>query len=321
MMLLRILLLLLSLLSVAGAPAGVLGSERFRRLVHWFDVADTVGCDTSYVRLADEGFIAYVNLVRTGTKVHVSRPEADGSLLHDRLSTAPTESLGLGVSYRGWGLNYTHQLSSTWNDDAFNLSFSSRRYGLDYRYHSANSLSPEGISPNEHSGRLHTTSFTGYWVFQRSRFSHPGAMLHTTFQQRSAGSWLGAVNYWYGSYRGVDMGLPDAFGKLSLSHLNVGGGYAYTLVFGRRHCALTGILLPMVNVWHRNRLYDLSGGSEALSQQFSADVVCRLCFVYNFRRFLTGIQYFADNSYSPRFDRVTIHTHDWSSRVFVGFRF
>ena len=302
--------------------AGITIPRWFQPVIQWVDEADSIGCDTAYVRLAKEGFIGYVNLLGAGTMAHASVGGREGSAL-----TTPTSSaLSLSVAYRGWGLSYAFHDDTRWHDDDFSFSFNSRRYGLDYRYHSSHALHPfsggdlDGMV-GEGRGRMRTTSATAYWVFQRSRFSHPGAMLHTTYQLRSAGSVIAGANYWHGSYTpsvetpGLDVS------RLSLSHLNVGCGYAYNFVFGHQHCLLHASLIPMVNVWHRNRVYDSSAQASRLHQQFSADAVSRLGFVYHQGRCLTGVQYTFDYSYSPCEERLTLHNFDWGRRFFVGMRF
>ena len=294
------------------------------RIVDWVDRSDTVNTDSTYVRLTKEGFIAYVNLLNTGTVGNLTFKKPGLPAGSNRLSTATSDAIGLSVAYRGWGLSYARHRDSEWNDDDYSFSFNSRRYFLDYRYHSARSLRADDLSNlpvEEGQGRMRTTSFTAYWVFQREHFSHPGATLHTTYQLRSAGSWLAAVNYWHGRYFDGSGRLSDDFRRLSLSHLNLGGGYAYTWVFAHQHCTLTGIVTPMLNIWHRNRLYTQQGSMTVLEQGLSADAIGRLCFAYTHGRYLAGFQLYGDYGFTPCKGHFDLHTLDWSSRCFVGVRF
>lgn len=348
----RFLILVLCSVTIAFSAQATVQMPRWvEAVIRWVDEADSLGCDTSYVRLPEEGFIAYVNHLSTGTLAHATYQHPDGAEASGRLSTATSSALSLSLAYRGWGVSYTLHRDAQWSDDDFSFTFNSRRYGLDYRYHLAHSLAAADagqIPICEGDGRMRTTSFTGYWVFQHERYSHPGATIHTTYQLRSAGSWLGAVGYWHGSYNDrtghtlgelpsptewQSCGLPNGVERLSFSHLNVGGGYGYNLVFAHTHCMLSGIFIPMVNVWHRNRCYALSTDATVesyisetstpsrLSQNFAIDAVSRLGFVYNHSRFLTGFQCVFNYSFLPCEDVLTVHGLDFSSRFFVGVRF
>ena len=313
----RTLLLLMLALGMAPALYAEITLPRwFLPIKHWVDVSDSTGCDTAYVKLAEEGFIAYLNHWSTGTWVHAGVDPSLASTSSLTTATHPSQSLSLSVAYRGWGLSYAFTRDNAWCDDDFTYSFNARRYGLDYRYHSTRSLGDDA-----RAGRMRTTSATAYWVFQRRYFSHPGAMLHTTYQLRSAGSWLAGVNYWHGSFRSYALEGSVPFSRLSFSHINIGAGYAYNYVFGQRHCLLHASLIPMLNVWHRNRLYNTMADGRRLHQSLSLDAVSRVGFVYNFDRYLMGVQYCFDYSFSPCEESLVVHALDYTQRFFVGVRF
>lgn len=322
--LLTIILTSLITMAQAGIPKWI------QSVVQWVDSSDVAGCDTSYVMLPREGFTAYLNTYFSGNRTIVNMMPDDALTLGlpeiaGTLRTRPATMVSAGLYYRGWGLSYSHDFKR-YGDTDFTYSFYGKRYGLEYRYHSSYTLHgdlelEDRIIPiEERLGRMRTTIINGYYVFDNNRFSHPAATTHTTIQKRSAGSWLASFNYWHGSYRSYSNLILQEFGHISLSHFNLGAGYAYNYVFAHEHCLLQSSLTPMFTIWHRNRFYyDLS--DMALSQYLAFDLVAHLHFVYNHGRYLTGFQSIINYSMSPRIGEFSINTFDWMSRVFLGVRF
>lgn len=332
--LLLLLYLSLFMTSAAKTPLWV------RSLKQWVDSADIAGADSVFVRLPREGFTVYANSIFTGSNTIVNilstRPNGEKDTNRGHLLTNPSRLVSVGLYYRGWGLAYSHDFSS-YGDTDFSYSLYGTRYGLECRYHNSYSLhgNIEGdgrylMEINENTGRLRTTVVNAYYVFQRNHFSLPAATSHTTIQRRSAGSWLAAFNYWYGGYHSYldDVSQEDYShdesslleDRISLSHINLGMGYGYNYVFGHEHCMIHGSLTPMINIWHRNRIYDQQGKS-ALSQDLDVDLVAHLHFVYNKGKFLTGFQCLFNYSDSPEIGEISITTVDWYSRLFIGMRF
>lgn len=301
-----------------------------RSVKQWVDSADVAGADSAFVSLPREGFTVYSNAVFSGSNTFVSilssSPGSEKVENHGNLMTNPSKMISVGLYYRGWGLSYSHDFSS-YGDTDLSYSLYGTRYGLEFRYHNSYSLhgSFEGdgnyqLSIDKNSGRLRTTVVNAYYVFQRNQFSLPAATSHTTIQRRSAGSWLASFNYWYGGYHSYQDGELQSEDRISLSHINLGAGYAYNFVFAQERCMLHGALTPMINLWHRNRIYDTQGKS-ALSQDLDIDLAAHLHFVYNKGRFLTGIQNLFNYSASPDIGEFSITNIDWYSRLFVGIRF
>lgn len=315
--------ILLSISCIAKADT----TEWLRHLVQVVDSADFVGSDTLYVRLADQGFAAYFNTYLSGTAAHLTIPSPDGtsSDLVGKLRTRPTTLFSAGLSYRGWGLSYSHDFTKNGDTD-FTFTLCGLRRGIEYRMHNSYTMhgNLEGsdltLPFEERKGRFRTTLVNAYYVFDHHRFSHPAATTHTTIQLRSAGSWIASFNYWHGSYRSYQTLDVMPFSRMSLSHLNLGGGYAYNYVFGHQHCLLQASLTPMFTFWHRNRVY-YADHYEALTQSFSMDVMGHLHFVYNQGRYLAGMQSILNYSASPHVGFISVRTFDWLSRFFVGVRF
>lgn len=304
-----------------------------KAVLRWVDSSDVAGCDTMYVRLPHEGFVASIRTTVAGTSSRVglsSLPSFDlTSDVSGTLRGRPSTMLGVGITYRGWGLSWSHDFSP-YGDTDFSYSFYSQRYGLEYRYHDAYTLhgaiGADGSEAPEYlvdlrDGRARTTEFNAYWVFDHRHFSHPAATIYTVRQLRSSGSWLAGVNYWHGSYRSYLTERPLGFNRLSLSHINVGGGYAYNYVFGSQRCLLHGSLVPMLSIWHRDRLY-FEPQAVSLHQAFSFDVVGHFHFVCNLDRYVIAWQNLWHLSQMPFNNGAwSITSYDWQSHLSFGIRF
>lgn len=302
-----------------------------RAIKEWVDTSDIAGCDTAYIRQPREGFIAQLNASLDGSHMYLSDSQTEGMTRPMQsviLSAHPTVKVSAGLSYRGWGLSYSHG-NSRYGDTDFMQTFYSRRYGLEFRYHDAYSLSgtiyavdgQEAELPLDiRRGRLRTATVNGYWVFDHKHFSHSAAMLGTAYQLRSCGSWLAGLSYWHASYNSYQDDIGLDFRRLSLSHLNVSGGYAYNHVFGQGHFLLHTSCIPMVQVWHRNRYYFDDCG-RALRQTFSADILAHLHLIYNHDRYIVGCQTLSDYSFQPLKAHFSASFFDWNCRFFVGMRF
>lgn len=319
-----ILFALLSVTCIARAET----PHWFRWLIQVVDSADFVGSDTAYVRLVDKPFAAYVNTSFSGTGGYLKLPSFSSTMpqLSGHLHTRPTTMVSTGLSYRGYGLSYSRDISKNGDTD-LTLTLCGLWRGIEYRTHNSYTLHGdlEGdggqfLPFDERRGRLRTALINAYYVFQHRKFSHPAATTHTTIQLRSAGSWIASFNYWHASYRSYHITPEEPFSRLLLSHINLGGGYAYNYVFGHQHCLLQVSLTPMFTVWHNNHMY-YDGHNKALTQDFSMDVMGHLHFVYNRGRYLTGMRSIFNYSASPHSGSVSLRTVDWQARFFVGVRF
>lgn len=323
------LLLFLSMTFTATASP----SRWIHCLYVWLDSADVRGTDTAYVRLSDKRFTAYLNNTLAGTHawMQVHSPYAEGVTMQGNLGTRPSGMASVGLSYRGWGLSLSRDFSRHGDSDV-SYSFNGTRHGIDYRYHKASSLhgtlrpdrgDQAGLELPITEGmiQVRTRVFNAYYVFNRHRFSHPASTSHNTIQLRSAGSWIGTINYWHASYQNTDSSTPLDFTHISLSHFNLGVGYAYHYVFGHQRCLLFGSLTPLLTVWHRNRFYSDSHSVVSLTPDQTFDFVAHHRFVYNFHRYLLGYQCIFNYSISPHNEQFSVHNIDWLARFFIGVRF
>ena len=135
-------LLLLVLLSAATLEAQADGF--WRALKNWVDSADIKGCDTTYLHLPKEGFIGYGNVYLTGTNAYLTydqgMTELGTATVSGRLHTRVTTLFSAGISYRGWGLSYSKDLSKH-GDTEWSFCSYGQGYGLETRIHKSTTLS------------------------------------------------------------------------------------------------------------------------------------------------------------------------------------
>lgn len=312
-----------------GAQAG----NWFKAVKNWVDSSDFKGIDTAYVFVPDEPFIVFTNAYLSNNWMRVGlAPEGQADLLRlsGNLNSIPSTTVSAGLYYHGWGLSYSRGFSD-YDDTDFTYTFYGRSYGLEYRYHNSHSLhgmlDAEGddvpapsLRVEESMGRLRTTMFNAYYVFDSYRFSHNAAMAQTAIQRRSCGSWLAIGNYTYGSYTPSRVEELLNFERMSVSNINLGAGYAYNYVFSHEHCLLHGLLAPMLTVWHRNRIHQAQD-TKSLDQNLSMDALAHINFVYNHGRYIAGLQNIFNINLMSANDELSLCMVDWSGRFFIGVRF
>lgn len=276
----RLLLGLLLCVLMTDAKAG----PRWQAFKNWIDSADVKGADSLYVRLPEQGFVAYLNTYLTGTHIRLDYEHEETA---DRinnfsgiLSTRASALVSLACTYRGWGLSYSRDLSN-YNDTEWSFMTYGQAYGAEFRIHNSNSLSgdlenktilptEEVVSVNIDDCHQRTILAGLYYVVNHRRFSLPAAMSHTVLQLRSSGSWILVANY-HNQRTDVDRGVLSSMlgfeiskmglkgrsclNRLRQSELSIGAGYAYNWVFANSHCLLHASLLPLLSVWHSNRSY------------------------------------------------------------------
>ena len=326
----RIVVLLLTMVgSMMQAQAAV--PRWLHSLKVWVDSSDVSNCDTSYVTLPHEGFTVYCNNYLSGLRLHATMADLASNGMENPVSgflgSRPTLMASINLSYRGWGLSYSRDLQHS-RDTEMAYTFYGQRYGAEFRIHNTYSLTGDMkdedqntvYSLDNQSGRMRVLLANVYYVFDHNRFSHPAVTSHTTLQRRSAGSWLAMLNYFHSSYRLYEDDMPGHLKRMSMSQINVGGGYAYNYVFGQQHWVLHGSLTPMLAMWQRNRLY-YEQGSKPLSNELSLSTVAHIHMVGNYGRFLTGMQSILNLDVFSGSEDYRSQSLNWTVRAFVGLRF
>lgn len=328
---------LLFILFVMLTTSQLWASLRWQAVRNWFDSADFSGSDTLYVRLPKQKFMAYANTGLSNSLLNFSfvnnsmNPPVE---LSGNLASKQTQSLSFGMWYRGWGLSYSFELYDH-RDSEFMYTFYGKRYGIEFRVHNSKSHSGTfsdssealnfDINPGQISQKLYLANL--YWVFNDKKFSLPAALSQTVIQRCSAGSWLASFNYYRSSIRpnlnnpaGNYTSFMVDVQKLSSSQISVGGGYAYNYVFCNERCLLHASVMPMVSVWHRNRVYT-STETTPLSQDISLNGNAHLGLIYNHSRYVSGMSFIYNLEWVDLKNDLSILDSNWAGRVFIGVRF
>lgn len=328
-----LLIFVLALLSATQLCASI----RWDAVRNWFDSADFSGSDTLYVVLPKQKFMAYVNTGLSNSLLNfkfVNNTLNPPVELSGNLRSKITQSVAVGLWYRGWGLSYSRDLSKH-RDTEFMYTFYGKRYGVEFRVHNSRNHSGEfndesdaievNVEPGQISQQLYLGNF--YWVFNNKKFSLPAALSQTVIQRRSAGSWIAEINYYRSSIKpqfsdagGVYPAIMVNANKISSSQLSLGGGYAYNYVFGSEHCLLHASVMPMISVWHRNRVYS-SIDTSPLSQNFSVNGNAHLGLIYNHSRYVSGMSFIYNLEWVDLKSDLSILDSNWAGRVFIGVRF
>lgn len=328
----RLTYVLVTILICLTSVTDVMAEGFWRSLKNLVDSADYKGCDTTYVRLPKQGFVAYITASPSGAVTNFTAKEPD-EIVHMTMKSEVTTLWALRLAYRGWGLSYSSDFQHK-ADREFSFSTYGRSYGAELRIHKSHDLKGEydiNSIANEEKGTytgdsdLRTFLVNFYWVFNSRKFSLPAAMSHTIIQRRSAGSWLACINYVDTKLSLVPNEVLDPNYKVgcSFKQINIGGGYAYNFAFGNEHCLLHASVMPLLSVWHKNDAWTSVGDRTGISQQwFTLGGMAHLSFVYNYKRLVLGLSCIYNMSHVyDKDDGLTIYVHNYSATSFVGVRF
>lgn len=176
-----------------------------------------------------------------------------------RLATGMSNTVGIGLSFRGFGLNYSVALGKKMNFD-FGFASYGKRLGFEYSLRVSSRLSGEvswfGL-PRQQAERgdltLMASNLTVLYNFN-PRFSYAAAMKQNAIQRKSAGSFLLAASWTGWDVLGAG---PDIISKqtslqtlLEVTNMlylrySIGAGYGYNLVLGQEHWLLHASVIPM----------------------------------------------------------------------------
>lgn len=185
-----------------------------------------------------------------------------------RLSSGVCNRVGVGLSYRGLGLNISHALGRRRSHD-LTLSSYGRHFSFELAFKATNDLTGsvamdgiEGHVLEDKIANLYLISNKLNLLYTfNSRFSYGAAMKQTWIQRRSAGSFIAAVSWavWDMLFLEESERTLDSFYEANYFYqrFSVGAGYGYNFVFGQKHWLIHASLVPMWTVyemhgWHKD---------------------------------------------------------------------
>ena len=183
------------------------------------------------------------------------------------LSTGLCHRVGLGISYRGLGLSYSHAIGKKINLDLGVDSYG-KHFCFEFALRATRGIQGsvlEGADSGEGDPTLLSSKLNLFYSFI-PRFSYGAAMKQSKIQRRSAGSFIAAISWWAGDIILLDENpsLKDFYDyNYFYQRFSVGAGYGYNLVLGRQHWLLHASLVPMWSVyemqsWRRKEVRESS---------------------------------------------------------------
>lgn len=174
-------------------------------------------------------------------------------------------SVGVTANYRG--LSVSLALNTSHNSGTeLNINYYNNKFGIDLGYTDTKHFrGSEDFSDfwkrDSHKDDLRDTrltaySLSGYYVFNRKKFSFPAAFTHSWIQKKSAGSFLAGLTLYTGKFD-VDLNVatPEKaqrlhywIDKARMSYVSLDFGYGYNFVLGK-HWLLHASLMPGLMLW------------------------------------------------------------------------
>ena len=261
-----------------------------------------------------------------------------------QLSTGMSNRVGVSLSYRGLGLNYSRAIGRKLNF-GFGLSVYGPHLGFEYALRASSQLSGAVQLPGEElrtadAGDLTLlgSNLNVFYSFN-SRFSYAAAMKQSRIQRRSAGSVIAAVSWTVWDILGAG---PDIISKqtsiqtflevtnVMYNRYSVGMGYGYNLVAGDAHWLFHASLIPMWTFYDSTRLrregktikYSRPMGPIGVTGTARAGIYYRWSTRWSVG--LSGIVNQMSSSTSLRTNTEGYYhfsAQDWQARLSVGFRF
>ncbi|MDE6347632.1 MAG: DUF4421 domain-containing protein [Bacteroides sp.] len=255
------------------------------------------------------------------------------------LNSAPVCKVGANFSYRNLTIGFQRDVERLFrgkqtNNAEFGASLYGTMLGGDYFYSSSNRYTIR--SEQDKDWHLRTSCFrsrrlqaNGYWVLNHRRFSYPAVFTQSYRQKRSCGSVILGLSLHAEQLELDADALPDELAdrldaseyarEINYRSLNVGVGYAYNWVLGRRWM-LHGSMLPSVSTFKRARL-KFSGHTDPLSvDQVNVGGIARLGVLWDKSRNFAGFTTVINMNNLGR-TPVDISSFYVRNRVFYGVRF
>lgn len=287
--------------------------------------------DTNYVVRPEGRLTLKARLNQSGNDFH-TRGTVDGATVHSDLRTSHKTTVSVAAIYRGLSAGLAvnpAKLGGFYKDYEMNFNYYSASINVDASYQRSTTLAGDIRLGDEisriESGdlRMKILNVTGYYVFNKRRFSYPAAFTQSYIQRRSAGSWLVGFSYQGGSLETTDAlmeRMPEAnAARIYVGHVGLGGGYAYNWVIGKKWL-LHFSMLPTFVVYNRNNITVDGERQKAELTRFNMLFGERAAIVYNFSpRYFAGLTLTMNNSLFHD-HVVTVNQNKWRFRAAIGVR-
>jgi len=289
-----------------------------------------VSYDTLYMDRPDTKFTVRVRGNLYGHSYSIKSNLGGVSTKAD-LRTARKATLSVGFNYQGVGISLALNPSKLFGvnrDYELNFNIYNNRYCISATYQSSRTMSGEVTTDGNpyqiEKGYINTKMFnvTGYYVFNRRRFSYPAAFTQSYIQLRSAGSWLAGFAFQGGTLK-TAADVPSHINKVRIyaGYFGIGGGYAYNWVVGRKWLFHLSFLPTLVVYQSDNITVD---DQRQYSRVKFPTVILneQAAIVYNISpRYFIGLTGTANNLLKRSTSDTELDQHKWMVRASYGMRF
>lgn len=246
------------------------------------------------------------------------------------LRTARKATLSVGFNYQGVGISLAlnpSKLAGVNRDYELNFNIYNNRYCISATYQSSRTMSgditTDGKSYQVEKGYINTKMFrvTGYYVFNRRKFSYPAAFTQSYIQLRSAGSWLAGFSFQGGTLK-TAADVPKEMSKVRIyaGNFGIGGGYAHNWVARKWLFHLS--ILPTLVVYQSD---NITVDEERQYSRVKFPTVMlneQAAIVYNISpRYFVGLMAVANNLLKRSSSDTELDQHKWMVRASYGMRF
>lgn len=251
--------LLLALLLAATAVSAQEKTNLWTKANDYLDRRDDKAMakmDTSYVGRYPYRWDARVFAKTVGYRIKTTEFNEE-----IELSTGTRSRVGVGLSYRGFGLSFSKAIGKKLNLDLGVESYG-KHFGIEYALRATDRLSGVLVSPDGERREVYdgdliliSNKLNMFYSFN-PRFSYAAAMKQSMIQRRSAGSWIAAVSWSFWDMVSLEEGdeEPD-FSNYFYQRFSIGAGYGYNLVLGDQHWLLHASIVPMWTFYDMQSVY------------------------------------------------------------------
>ena len=254
-----------------------------KSLGRFVDSLSVRGIDRSYIEAPKWPwqFIVSYNPNQIEQKMDTHFPDLVEDLTADfsvRFKTPVSNSVGVWLGYRGYGLGYSVNVGRH-SGSLFKIGATGGSYGINLRIRTYDTATPEvhlnmdyqGEKYNEYADawleepiRVRSLTIDGYYMFNGRHFSYAAAYDQAVIQRRSAGS-LMVGGMWHNttiranSDKNAELvGLMRGIGTIKVRQGSIGAGYAYNWV-PVRNLLVNAMMMPMITFYNKQKLdfYDV----------------------------------------------------------------
>lgn len=296
--------------------------------------------DSNYIRTYDTMFTSRIYFSQKYVDFKIRDNDTSQSL---RYWPHTKFAAGLGVTY-GWftlnlsvGVGYINPKYKDYDKSkAWDLQMHAYgpRVAIDFlgQYYKGYFLNPKGLGSGN-SDTWYTlpemsmlqVGVSAFYAFNWRKFSYRAAYLQSSWQVKSAGSFLVGMDLFYENVKNdsgfVPAALKRAYASADVTRVEFGdfgpgAGYAYTLVIAK-HFFISGVVTGTLSV---NLLSEERGPSSENTFAFNPNYALKGAIGYNSRRLSVSYTW-AHNSLLAKGESANYTIHAGNPRLHIAYRF